>query len=58
VEARSVDGLPIAERYGVTTTPCVVIARADGTEIDRIVGLPPSVGQYSSELCAILADVN
>lgn len=35
-----------AQRYNVSAIPCVVIAEADGSEIDRIVGTTRTVGEY------------
>lgn len=43
-----------AQRYNVSSIPCVIIARADGTEIDRIVGTTPTVGDYVEALQSIL----
>mgnify|MGYP006286239147 CR=1 FL=1 len=39
-----------AQRYNVSAIPCVVIAQADGTEIDRIVGTTSTVEEYASKL--------
>jgi thiol:disulfide interchange protein len=35
-----------AQRYNVSAIPCVVIAEADGSEINRIVGTTRTVGEY------------
>jgi len=43
-----------AQRYNVSAIPCVVITEADGTEIDRIVGTTPTIGQYVTALEAII----
>ncbi len=51
------EGGTYAQRYGVSAIPCVVIARADGTEIDRIVGTTPTVAAYVSALEDILAGI-
>ena len=37
---------PYAQRYNVSAIPCVVIAEADGSEINRIVGTTRTVGEY------------
>ena len=39
-----------AQQYAVSAIPCVVIANADGTEIDRIVGTTPTIGDYVQAL--------
>ncbi len=46
-----------AQRYNVSAIPCVVIARADGTEIDRIVGTTPTIGEYRTALEGILEQI-
>ncbi len=43
-----------AQRYNVSAIPCVVIAEADGTEIDRIVGTTPTIAAYVTALEAII----
>ncbi|MBD3369365.1 thioredoxin fold domain-containing protein [Candidatus Fermentibacteria bacterium] len=43
-------GEELATRYGVRAIPTVVIAEADGTEIGRIVGVTPTVGEYINKL--------
>ncbi|NOQ22802.1 MAG: hypothetical protein GQ565_09190 [Candidatus Aegiribacteria sp.] len=43
-----------AQQYNVSAIPCVVIAEADGTEIDRIVGTTPTIGEYVRALESIL----
>jgi thiol:disulfide interchange protein len=43
-----------AQQYNVSAIPCVVIAEADGTEIDRIVGTTSTVGEYVTALEAII----
>lgn len=43
-----------AQRYNVSAIPCVVIAEASGTEIDRIVGTTPTIGEYVAALEDIL----
>ena len=45
---------PYAQQYNVSAIPCVVIAEADGTEIDRIVGTTPTIGEYVTALEAII----
>ncbi|MCD4700619.1 MAG: thioredoxin family protein [Candidatus Aegiribacteria sp.] len=45
---------PYAQQYNVSAIPCVVIAQADGTEIDRIVGTTPTIGEYVTALESIL----
>jgi len=37
---------PLAIQYNVSSIPCIVIAEADGTEIDRIVGATPTIAEY------------
>lgn len=39
-----------SQRYNVSAIPCVVIAEADGTEIDRIVGTTQTVQEYATKL--------
>lgn len=46
-----------AQRYNVSAIPCVVIAEADGSEIDRIVGTTPTIGEYVSALEGILDSI-
>jgi thiol:disulfide interchange protein len=46
-----------AQRYNVSAIPCVVIAQADGTEIDRIVGTTPTIGEYVTALEGILEGI-
>jgi len=46
-----------AQRYSVSAIPCVVIAEADGSEIDRIVGTTPTIGEYVTALEGILASM-
>ncbi len=45
---------PYAQQYNVSAIPCVVIAEADGTEIDRIVGTTPTIGEYVTALESII----
>ena len=45
---------PYAQQYNVSAIPCVVIAEADGTEIDRIVGTTPTIAEYVTALEAII----
>lgn len=46
-----------AQTYNVSSIPCVVIAEADGTEIDRIVGTTPTVAGYVTALEGILRQI-
>ncbi len=48
------DVASVAQRYEVSAIPCVVIAQADGTEIDRIVGTTPTISEYVTALEAII----
>lgn len=50
-------GGPYAMQYNVSAIPCIVIAKADGTEIDRIVGTTPTIGQYATVLEEILQQI-
>jgi len=43
-----------ARQYNVSAIPCIVIAEADGTEIDRIVGTTPTIGEYVNALESII----
>ena len=43
-----------AQQYNVSAIPCIIIAEADGTEIDRIVGTTSTIGEYVEALEAIL----
>jgi thiol:disulfide interchange protein DsbD len=55
IDVDTPEGAVQAQHYGVTGIPCVVIARADGTEIDRIVGTTSTVEEYVAAVEAILA---
>lgn len=55
IDVDTPEGALQAQHYGVSGIPCVVIARADGTEIDRIVGTTATVEEYVEALEAILA---
>jgi thiol:disulfide interchange protein DsbD len=57
VNVDSQEGAPLAQRYAVEAIPCVVIAEADGTEISRIVGVTPDIGDYRAQLEQILAGI-
>lgn len=46
-----------SQRYDVSSIPCVVIAEADGTEIDRIVGTTPTIAGYVTALEGILRQI-
>ncbi|MFO7951098.1 MAG: thioredoxin family protein [Candidatus Fermentibacteraceae bacterium] len=48
-------GQSMARDYGANAIPTVVIAEADGTEIDRIVGITPSPEAYARQLQDILS---
>lgn len=50
-------GGPYAAQYNVSAIPCVVIAKADGTEIDRVVGTTPTIGRYVNALEEILQQI-
>ena len=50
-------GGPYAMQYNVSAIPCIVIAKADGTEIDRIIGTTPTIGQYVNALEEILQQI-
>lgn len=58
VDVDSEEGEPLAARYSVDAIPCVVVAAADGTEYDRITGVPPSVATYRADLERILGEVD
>lgn len=45
---------PYAQQYNVSAIPCVVIAEADGTEIDRVVGTTPTIAEYVTALESII----
>ncbi|NLP05324.1 thioredoxin family protein [Candidatus Fermentibacteria bacterium] len=47
----------LAERYGASAIPLVVVVSADGTEYDRIVGVPSSIAEYVSDLESILGAI-
>lgn len=40
------DVAPYAQQYNVSAIPCVVIAKADGSEINRIVGTTSTIDEY------------
>jgi thiol:disulfide interchange protein len=50
IDIDSESGGPVADRYGVSSIPTVIIAEADGTEIQRIVGITPTTAEYAAEL--------
>jgi thiol:disulfide interchange protein len=54
IDVDNPDMAQYAQRYNVSAIPCVVVAQADGTEIDRIVGTTPTVAQYIQSLQDIL----
>jgi thiol:disulfide interchange protein len=58
VDVDSEAGGPLAQRYAVDAIPCVVIAAADGTEYDRIVGVAPTVAAYKGQLEQILGELD
>ena len=47
-------GGEIANRYGVSSIPTIIIAEADGTEIERIVGTTPTAVEYAEALQEIV----
>ncbi len=51
------EGGVLAERYGANAIPLVVLVSADGAEYDRIVGIPPTVTEYVSNLESILEEI-
>lgn len=54
LDVDSPEGGPYAMQYNVSSIPCIVIATADGTEIDRIIGTTPTIGRYVTALEDIL----
>ena len=42
IDIDSPTGGPVADRYNVSSIPTVIIAHADGTEIERLVGITPT----------------
>ena len=46
-----------AQRYNVSAIPCVVIAEADGSEINRIVGTTRTIGEYVRALEGIYQQI-
>jgi thiol:disulfide interchange protein len=54
IDVDNPDMATYAQRYSVSAIPCVVIAEADGTEINRIVGTTPTIGEYVTALEGIL----
>lgn len=46
-----------AQTYGVSSIPCVVIARPDGTELGRIVGTTNTVEEYVQAVEEVLANI-
>ena len=48
---------PYAQQYNVSAIPCVVIAEANGDEIDRIVGTTPTIAEYVRELESIYQQI-
>ena len=57
LDVDSPQGGPYAQQYNVSAIPCVVIAHADGTEIDRIVGTTPTIAEYVSALELIMEQI-
>jgi len=57
IDIDSPSGGPIADRYNVSSIPTVIIARADGTEIERIVGITPTAAQYAVALQEIVDEL-
>ncbi len=51
------EGSRLAEIYGVSSIPCVLILAPDGTEYGRITGVMPAVADYKAELERILAGI-
>jgi len=54
IDVDSPSGGPVADRYNVSSIPTVIIAHADGTEIERIVGITPTATQYAAALQEIV----
>ena len=54
IDIDSPSGVPIANRYNVSSIPTVIIAHADGTEIERIVGITPTATEYAMALQEIV----
>ena len=54
VDIDTPSGGNIANRYGVSSIPTVIIAEADGTEIQRIVGTTSTAAGYAEALQEIL----
>ncbi len=57
LDVDSQEGGVYAQQYGVSSIPCVVIARANGTEIDRIVGTTPTIEGYAAAVEEILSTI-
>jgi len=57
IDVDNPDMAQYAQQYSVSAIPCVVIANADGTEIDRIVGTTPTIGEYVTALQDILDSI-
>lgn len=57
IDVDNPDMAQYSQRYNVSAIPCVVIAHADGTEIDRIVGTTPTIAGYVTELEGILQQI-
>jgi thioredoxin:protein disulfide reductase len=51
----SEEGSVLADTYGASAIPLVVILDSDGTEIGRITGVTPSISEYRDELERILS---
>lgn len=50
-------GQSMAREYRANAIPTVVVAEADGTEIDRIVGITQTPGEYADKLQDILSAI-
>lgn len=51
------EGSRLADIYGVSSIPCVLVLAPDGTEYGRITGVTPTVEGYKAELERILGGI-
>jgi thiol:disulfide interchange protein DsbD len=51
------DGAVLADRYGASAIPLVVVLSSDGTEVGRITGVTPSISEYRAELERIISGI-
>lgn len=51
------EGAVLAETYGASAIPLVVVLSSDGAEVGRITGVTPSISEYRAELERIISGI-